>query len=477
MNAPEALINHIPLHPGSHLYSTSLGNLLIGCPPEVLKLLMQLHLPMPDTIVIPGTRLCQGSSLAALEFPFYHFLFIQRGLAQGKRFRVLAKKAQCSHLETMLRVTLVGPELDEALQAEAKLGLSPRLEQERVKQVVAETRHLALKSSQGKMLLIKDLIDFVPFETGDEITLYPALDQDPPVKITRLGENEFQLFDRKNKNCKLTFDQPLTPSYPIKAAKVASRELHARDSFSVRLLGVSEAFSPSGPANGVLIRAQGKWILWDAPAFLREHLAAIGLALTDLDALFISHVHEDHLDVAQTLVEGKKLPLYSSPEIYHSLLLKLMALKDISYAEAHGHYEFHPVYARQPFDLFGATAEVFYSLHSIPALGLRLAVPHAKGEKNLFISGDHLPQRMIQTLKEAGVLSQARLAELDELNPAKATYDLVLVDAGSGIIHGDPADYFANPNPVNYMHTGKAVEGQPSHHFQAKQGHRFVLYP
>ena len=471
----QALISHYQINEASHLFSGNMGNILIGCPPEILKTLMQQHLPMPDTVVIPGTVVNQFSSLASLEFPFYHFLFIQQGLAQGKKFRVLAKADVAKKLEEMLRMTLIGPSLDESLAVEKNLGLEEKLNKDYLAQVYKESQFLALKNKEGGILNITDLVEFVTFEVGDEIDLYPSLPEEPSFKIKRTGEDDFVVTGKKEYSVSIKTSQAFEPAYTIKGAKATAKEKFSLN-FSVRLLGVSEGFDPSGPANGVLIHFNGKWVLWDCPAFARNHLAKIGIGFDDLDALFISHVHEDHIDVAQTLEIGKKVPLYSSPEIFHSMLIKVQAMLNCSYAEAASHYDFHPVYAREPFKLFGSNAEVFYSVHAIPALGLKLHVPSTKGESSLFISGDHLPERAIANLKEKGVFSPERLEELAELRPNIFKYDLVLVDAGGGMIHGDPQDYFDNPNLVNYMHTGKPIEGVPKKHKQVAQGHCFRIH-
>ncbi len=476
MAKAETHIKHFPLNEGGHLFSASLGNLLIGCPPEVLKLLLQKHLPLPDTVVIPSRAIQRYSSLACLEFPFYHFLFIQQGLAQGRKFRVLATREVVDKLSDMMRVTLLGPEVAEVLEAEKKLALRQGMDRAHLEQIHQECRFLALKNKQGQVLEIKELIEFIPFEVGDEIKLYEKLNGDPAVFIHRQEKDQFTVSAGGEVTCKLELTEPLRPVYEIKGVRVSTTERASSRAFSARILGNSEGFDPMQPANGVLLHFKGKWVMWDSPAFFRSHLAYLGLDFQELDALFISHVHEDHLDAAQTLEEGYQTPLYTSPDIFHSMLLKVMALKNCSYLEAAKHYEYHPVLPNQPFDLFGAKAEVFNSLHAIPALGFRLSVPTKAGEKRLYISGDHLPKRMINTLKEAKVLGEARIREVQAYDPAREKYDLVLVDSGSGMIHGDPQDQFDNPNPVNYMHRGKQLKDLPPHHKQVKAGHRFQLH-
>lgn len=475
MAQTNGLISEHILTEGSALYSTPLGNVLVGCPPEVLKVLMTKHIPMPDAIVVPGTLHKFNSSLACLEFPFYHFLFIQQGLARGKKFKVLAKKSICRKLFEMLRVTLLGPDLDEIMSIESKLELPQKLNKTKVKQIVAEAKFLAPKNPENRTYKLEEMVEFIPLESGETKTIYPGQNDFPEVSITRKGEDSFALKCDKKLNYKLKITKPLNPVYDIKGVKVSKNELSSKSSVTVRCLGASEGFDPTQPANGFLFRFNNRWLLWDCPAFLHRHLSKIGLELDDIDAVFISHVHEDHLDIMETLGDNKKTDIYTSPEIYHCMILKLMAILDCSYKKAQTYYNFHPIYVNKPFDLFGAEIEVFYSSHVIPALGLKLSVPSGDNTYRMFISGDTLSRRMVEKLKETGVYSKTRYRELLELTPENPCFDLSFVDAGSGSIHGDPDDYFESPCRIIYMHTGKQLTNIPGNHILLRAGQRFVV--
>ena len=478
MNSLFPVITEFRLMPGSVLYSTALGGILIGCPPEVLKALLAQHYPMPNTVVIPGTLRRGSSSQACLEFPFYHFLFIQQGLAQGKKFKVLAESSLLPKLEQMLRVTLTGPTQEEALGSEKRLGLPAFLDQTKVSAWARETNQLALKGKDGHTLQVKELVEFIPFNVGDDLEVFPAVEDQPAVWVKRLGADSFSCRSNGNEHqCDLVSEDPQIPVYELTPVPVTAKEKKSHTAFNLRLLGTSEGFDPLRPANGLLLRLQGKWFLWDCPSYLRLHLQAIGLTLDDVEGIFVSHVHEDHLEVAETLSSGRRLKIYSSPEIFECMLVKVMALLNCDYQEALSHYEFVPLYADQPFDLFGANLEVFYSVHSIPALGLRLEVPQKKGQpKRLFVSGDQLSNAGVEKLAEAGVMDKVRKAQVDG-RFMDHTYDAVFVDVGGGMIHGDPKDFFHRQDPVYYMHTGKALNDLPKGHQSVHPGQRVVIVP
>ena len=476
METSNPLITEYPLMEGAFLYGTSLGNILIGAPPEILKVLLIQHRPMPETVVIPGTLHKYSSSQACLEFPFYHFLFVQQGLARGKKFKVLAKKQICEKLKNMLRITLLGPDEEEALSVEKELNLPEKTDKDRLKQIIRETNHLALKNKENKTLVLEDMVQFIPFEIGDKQIVHEAYNGHPEVSIERKGEDDFVVACDVVFNCNIAITKPQTPVYAIKGIKITNAEKESSKLFSVRSLGASEGFDPTQPANGFLLRYNQKWILWDCPVYLRQHLNMIGLGFDEIDAIVVSHVHEDHLDIFESIQEGKKVSIYTTPEIYHCMLLKLVAVLDCTYKEAQTYYDFHPLYTNQEFDLFGAKAEVFYSAHVIPALGLKLSVPNKEKESKLYISGDTLSKRMLKQLSDADVFSDERKKEVENFLPDSNEYDLIFFDSGAGIIHGDHEDLASNPNTVLYMHTGKEIKDIPENHRQLKLGQRFLIH-
>jgi len=478
MDSRFEVITEYKIMPGAVLYSTSLGGVLIGCPPEVLKTLLSQHLPMPNQVVIPETLIRGNSSQACLEFPFYHFLFIQQGLAQGKKFRVFGSPETLDRLQQTLRVTLLGPTLEEAMACEERMGLVSALDAEKVQAWVKESAALALKGKDGHVLQVEELVEFIPFDVGEEVEVFGAVEDQPAVMLKRLGPDQYVCHAEAHSfDCDLSTTEAQTPAYEVNHTPVSKKETTSDEALSIRVLGVSEGFDPMRPANGLLLRLRGKWLLWDCPSYAHVHLEKMGLSLADLEGIVVSHVHEDHLEVAETLQPGKKTKIYSSPEIFESLLVKLMALLGCDHQTAASHYEFVPLYVDQPFDLFGATAEVFYSVHVIPALGLRLEVPSAGGQtKRIFISGDQLSGPAVENLVKNGTIDEARQANVNGRFKEDA-YDAFIVDVGGGMIHGEPSDFFDRTDGVMYMHTGKHLSDLPQGHRLLCAGDFIELFP
>ena len=462
---------------GASLFTSALGNILVGCPPEILKEIITHSLPMPDTIVIPETLTRFHSSQANLEFPFYHFLFVQRGPERGKKFRVLAQKSACSDLENLLRVTLFGPDEKEIFKVEKELGIPEKLDRNKIKQILKEIHFLYLKK-EGKTIPLSDMVEFIPFEVGDEKVLYSTGNKETDIRLKREGGDHFILQSGSKKlEAKINIEVPQNPVYKITGKKVTQKEKKASSVCNLRVLGASSGFDPTQPANGYLFHFNGKWVAWDCPAYFQNHLEKINLTIDDIDAIFISHVHEDHLDPIEAISNNKKMAIYSSPEIYHSLLIKLQAMLQCSYKKAQDIFTYHPVYANQPFDLFGAEAEVFYSVHALPTLGFKLVIKRADNkESKILISGDNLSQRALKNLKDGGVMDAERLKEVSRIINEKEEFDLVFVDSGGGQIHGDPNDFFHSKYKIYHMHTNGPLLKLPQHQKLLKSGDFFEIH-
>ena len=443
---------------GAYLVCTPQGNILFGCPPEILKRIMVSHLPMPETVVLPETLHHYHSSQASLEFPLYHFLFVQRGLERKRSFQVIANKKQCKGLENLLRVTVVGPSDKEMVQA--------GLDKQRAKDLFQETSHLALKNGDtGKVLTIPEIINFHALAPGDRTVLYPTQDKLPEVVVERLGPALFRIcHGEEAQEVDLTVTEEQTPNYQLHHKRFNADA----GRFTVTVLGRSNGFDPNDPANGYLLNVDGKVILWDAPAYLHQHLKQLKLDPARINAFILSHVHEDHIDVVETVRDGKPFDLYATPEVYFSLLVKLVAVYGFSMDEAKKLYKYHPIDVNKPMTIAGAHFEFFHAVHAIPAIGARVSKKIGDKKAILHISGDHLAHAALDQMFEEGGIAKRRYEEAKGF--LRGDESMVLMDAGGGLIHGDFHDYLDYPRPMAYMHTGLIQEELPKNQILVKSG-------
>ena len=433
---------------GAYLFCSPQGNILFGCPPEILKRILAAHLPMPDTVVVAENLHHIHSSQASLEFPLYHFLFVQRGLERERQFQVVANGRQCKGLEQLLRVTVVGPTEQEMVKA----GTDPSL----AKEISKETTHLSLKHPKtGKPFAINEMVNFLPVETGGQCVLYPSKDKNPEVRLERTGPSTFRvLYGEDVYDLGLSVSAEQSPVYKIKQKPMD----RAAQQFKLTVLGRSNGFDPNDPANGYLINMDGKLVLWDCPAFMHSHLKKMKVDPGEIDALILSHVHEDHIDTSESL-RDKPFDLYATPEVYFSLLVKLSAVFGCSLDEAKRYHKWKPIQVGKPMSICGATFQFFHSVHAIPAIGARITKKSGGKTGILHISGDHLSHEALEAMKKNGGISKRRSDYV--MNLLDGNESLILMDVGGGAIHGDYRDYLDYDGRVAYMHTGLIQDKLP----------------
>ncbi|MBI4082276.1 MAG: MBL fold metallo-hydrolase [Candidatus Lambdaproteobacteria bacterium] len=442
---------------GAFLVCTPQANVLFGCPPEILKRILAAHLPMPETVVVPETLHHGHCSQASLEFPLYHFLFVQRGLERGRRFQVVANARQAKGLEEMLRVTVVGPN-DREMTA---VGTAAQ----RAQDLFRESSYMALKNpATNAPFTIPEMINFFPLHTGEQCVLYPVRGKMPQMALERTGDTSFRVFYGEEAHAvELAVGAEPTPNYPLKRKPFDG----SPGQLKVTVLGRSNGFDPKDPANGYLVNLDGKVLLWDCPAYLHQHLRALKVDPKTIDAVVLSHVHEDHIDVSESL-RDPPFELYATPEVYFSLLVKLAAVYGCSQEEAKRFHRWHPIEVDKPMRILGADVTFFHSVHAIPAVGCRLTMKVGRKPGVLHISGDHLSMAALKAMHEKGGISDARHTEM--LRLLKGDETLVLMDAGGGIIHGDYRDYLDRNTRVAFMHTGIIPEDLPAGKELVKSG-------
>jgi hypothetical protein len=415
-----------------------------------LKRILASNLPMPDTVVLPEKLHHLHSSQASLEFPLYHFLFVQRGLERKRRFQVAAYPYQCDALAEMLRVTVVGPTVEEMVKAGTEPGLARELFQ--------ETLFMSLKKTgnSAESIPVREMINFIPMEVGARSTVFPARQSLPEVLLERSGPATFRvLLGEDAYDIDLAVSEDQGPNYTLTHKPFDKSRGH----FKLTVLGRSNGFDPRDPANGYLFNVDGKILLWDCPAYLHRHLKQLQVDPKEIDAFILSHVHEDHIDVSESL-RDPPFDLYATPEIYFSLLVKLAAVYRCTLEEAQRYHRWHPIAVGTPLDIGGAQFDFFHSVHAIPAVGCRISKTIGGKRGLLHLSGDHVSKEVLTRMMESGGISPRRHRFVTGLIDGKET--LVLMDAGGGAIHGDYRDHVNLPGRVAFMHTGLIQESLPT---------------
>ena len=126
-------------------------------------------------------------------------------------------------------------------------------------------------------------------------------------------------------------------------------------------------FASGSSGNALLLSWEGGHILVDAGISCRrigQSLQTLGLTLGDLDAVFITHTHSDHISGLQTLLKRTGCPIYAAPAAGRDLLRRMVLLED-RLREAEG-----------SFSILDCAVTAFPASHDAPgAQGYRFDTP------------------------------------------------------------------------------------------------------
>jgi ribonuclease BN (tRNA processing enzyme) len=96
-------------------------------------------------------------------------------------------------------------------------------------------------------------------------------------------------------------------------------------------LGVGSAFALQNFHSNMILEVNGKKLLIDAGGDIRHSLKAVGLSYKDIDAVYISHLHSDHVGGMEYLALAtyfdpscKKLPLFVNERLSSQLWNEVM---------------------------------------------------------------------------------------------------------------------------------------------------------
>ncbi len=441
-----------PVVPGCFHLEGPQTSALLGSPPEILKVLLKQKKKIPHAGILPDVSHINGVSQMAFEFLGYWFLFIDQGYQNGKKFRILGSRDMCDRLREILRITLLGPSLAEM----KKWGLSKG----RAEMLARMSDGLALKKA-GVILQVEDLFEFIPFPEGAEQGQIPIFSGSSEYLIKPLGGNRFEVSDQgKLSILDLSFSgEQLPPLVDL------SQEKEKPETLRLKILGCYTGFDPGGPTTGMLLWINGNGFLIDSPAGVGRTLKQVGVSKDRLTAIIQTHVHDDHCSLSELILSEHSFALISTREIYESAVMKVAMVIGEPVETVKQMMEFVEVIPGRTYQMYGASWEFFYTVHSIPTIGFRVTVPDENGAPlALLHSSDLAHFKAMKKLAEEGAISGEHLERMRGL--VRGDEALAMIDGGGGMIHGEPSDWdslmerFPNTEFLFYHVNPSQVKGE-----------------
>lgn len=440
---------------GCRLYEDDAGSVLVGQPPEVLKGLLLHGISNFDTLVLPDIKEKGGSLTNSLEFPLYFFLFVSKGLAEGRRLNLVGESEDISHVLRLLRITLFGPTKGEL----EKWGTESDLKDE----WLAACEELALKDKYGETIPIEDFFNLCPFVKG-KVTIGEQ-------SITHVGADVFDIsYATAVTTIDLNEDAVIEPPYQVTPDYVPGGLVK----LGIEVLGGASGFTPTEPCTGLALCYNGEYMLIDAIPFLDQHLFARGISKNQVAAVFLTHLHDDHSSLFPLMLMPHKVDLITTREIFYMAMEKVACGLGWTVDAVTEHFKLVEVRPGERFNYFGLSIQAHVTVHSIPTIGATFSTVNRGIEREICIVGDNHSMSAIRQMVSKGLIRKSTIRGLERLYGDR--YALLVADGGAGAIHGDPADAIQSASDrVVFVHVEKLTNEFNTTFSLATSGKRYTI--
>ena len=440
---------------GSRVVVSESNTVLFGQPPEVLKSLLLKGVNGFDTLVLTDIREKGGALTNNLEFPLYFFLFFSNGYAENRKLKLVGEEASIGQAMRLLRYTLLGPSASELESWGTESGLK--------KEWLDVAHSLALKNTEGEVIAVKDFFDIRPFKNGladlDDLT------------IQHSGIDKYEVVSVNDRiSVDLANDHTLEPPYPVLKDNIPGGLVK----LGLEVLGGASGFTPNEPCTGLALCHNGDYILIDAMPFLDQHLFARGISKTQISALFLTHLHDDHCTMFPLMLMPHVVEVITTREIYNMAMEKLSCGLGWSVEAINQHFKLFEIKPDVPVNYYGLMIDPHITVHSIPTVGATFYPAHQDNPRQICVIGDNHNMSVIKELKNNGVVRQETYDTLQRLYSEK--FSMLIADGGAGAIHGNPADAIHSKSErVVYVHVDELTNEFNTTFSLAVSGKRYTI--
>jgi CRP-like cAMP-binding protein len=452
---PMTILEVIKPADGSRVVRDAREAVLIGQPPEVLKGILLQKIQSFDTLVLTDTAEKDGSLLNNLEFPLYYFLFMGKGLREGKRLNLVGYPPAISRALRLLRLTLLGP-----TEAELQAWGTP---EELRREWLAAAQHLALKHPDGTVRAVDSFFNILPFRDGVADTGH--------FRIRHCGTDTYEVSrNASSVQVSIADDVRINPPYQMQQDQVP-RELVK---LGLEILGSASGFTANEPCTGLALCHNGDYILIDSIPYLDKQLFARGISKNQVSAVFLTHLHDDHCALFPLILMPRRVDIITTREIWAMAMDKLSCNLNWQRETIEEYFSLVEVRPGETTNYYGLEITPHLTVHSIPTIGASFST-HYKGlRKTICVIGDNTAMGTVREMAEAGVVSTATHARLRQIYTER--HDLLVADGGAGAIHGDPADALrSDAERVVFVHVEHLANRFNTTFSLASSGKRYIV--
>ena len=416
-------------------------HLLCGCPADVVKFLIQrglIHTELmdgmrfesgPNAILLSDVMVQSGGFANLSEFPVLQMLYRQGMLLPGhpnntgQKPLLMGTAEQISAQKAYIYRGNYGLVTAAELQA---CGVAPE-DAERL-------MRLKLKFAFGE---IRDSDAFV-----DTLEV-----RDTPVEIRNgvvITREELNVFEIRYRSEAVHINLNLDPGVSYPAPYHLGHYDTRREYFGVLHSGQGDGWDVNRPAMSSVVMHQGRVYMIDAGPNLKSILTALGIGISEIEGIFLTHAHDDHFAGITTLMlANHRIKLYAVPMVRASAIKKLAALLDVDENEFEHYFDMQNLPLGRWTDIQGMEVRPFLSPHPIETTPFVFRTMARDG----YVSYGHYADIVSLKLLDGMVdpegtpngISRRFFTQVEK--DYMQRLDLKKIDAGGGMIHGEAEDF------------------------------------
>lgn len=266
------------------------------------------------------------------------------------------------------------------------------------------------------------------------------------VTVARIEYNVFEIrygADAVQVDLNLDRDETYACPYPLSHVAID------RHYFAVVHAGDGDGWDYNRPAMGSVIIHQGRVYLIDAGPNINYSLDALGIGKKEVAGIFHTHCHDDHFAGLTNLLQcDRPLQYFATPLVRASVTRKFCALLSIPESEFANYFDVCDLVEGEWNDILGLEVRPTISPHPVETTIFHFRVLWEGGYRTY----SHLADIVSFGVLDAMVTDDPAAPGIDRAgaDAVKADYlgqvDLKKIDIGGGMIHGNAADFAADPS-------------------------------
>ncbi len=312
-----------------------------------------------------------------------------------------------------------------------------------------------------EMMRLKLKFAFGRISPAEELLETRLLDS-KPVEIRNgvmIRREHLNVFQFKYKGETVTVDLNLSPNESYGAPYPLGFHLIRREYFAVIHSGEGDGWNPNRPCMSSILMFQGKIYLIDAGPNVLYSLMALGIGVNEIDGIFHTHAHDDHMAGFTTLMRSDhRIKYFATPLVRASVTKKLSALMSISERNLFDYFEVHDLEFDLWNDIDGLEVKPIFSPHPVETSVMVFRALWENGYRSYahfadIVSLSVLKKMVTENHDEIGV-SPEYYQQVRDTYLARA--DIKKLDVGGGLIHGDARDFRNDSSDVIFLsHTSQ----------------------